>query len=89
MTDLVWFHDMEFAMMQLFEFKIAELAKMLQSKTPQELRCSSCGEKEDDVDGREESKDTKPGNLPESAQKIGIGKTGLPEGKYTRNTRGG
>jgi len=34
---------MEFAMMQLFEFKIAELAKMLQSKTPQELGCSSCG----------------------------------------------
>ena len=28
MTDLVWFHDMEFTMMQLFEFKIAELAKM-------------------------------------------------------------
>lgn len=88
MTDLVWFHDMEFDMMQLFEFKIAQLAKMLQSKTPQELRCSSCGEMEEDVDGREESKDTKPGNLPESAQKTGIGKTGLPEGKYTRNTRG-
>ena len=44
-------------------------------------------EMEDDVDGREESKDTKPGNLPESAQKTGIGKTGLPEGKYTRNTK--
>ena len=64
MTDLVWFHDMEFTMMQLFEFKIAQLAKMLQSKTPQELRCSSCrGEMEDDVDGREESKDTKPGKV--------------------------
>lgn len=63
MTDLVGFHDMEFAMMQLFEFEIAQLAKMLQSKTPQELRCSSCGEMEEDVDGREESKDTKPGKV--------------------------
>ena len=44
MTDLVWFHDMEFDMMQIFEFKIAQLAKMLQSKTPQEPRRSSCGE---------------------------------------------
>ena len=44
MTDLVWFHDMEFAMMQLFEFKIAQPAKMLQSKTPQEPRDDSCGE---------------------------------------------
>lgn len=43
MTDLARFHDAEFVGMQLFEFKIAELAKMLQSKTPQELRCSSCG----------------------------------------------
>mgnify|MGYP006891110131 CR=1 FL=1 len=29
-----------------------------------------------------------PGKLPESVQKTGIGKTGLPEGKYTRDTRG-
>lgn len=43
MTDLVWFHDMEFAMMRIFEFEIAQLAKMLQSKTPQELHLSSCG----------------------------------------------
>ena len=63
MTDLARFHDTEFTVMQFFEFKIAELAKMLQSKTPQELRCSLAGEMEDDVDGREESKDTKPGKV--------------------------
>jgi hypothetical protein len=43
MTDLARLHDAEFAAVQFFEFKIAELAKMLQSKTPQEPRCSSCG----------------------------------------------
>lgn len=44
MTDLARFHDTEFTVMQFFEFKIAELAKMLQSKTPQEPRDDSCGE---------------------------------------------
>ena len=43
---------------------------------------------EDDVDGREESKDTKPGKFAGISAEDGKWKTELPEEKYTRNAGG-
>ena len=69
-------------------FKLQNLQNWCKTKPRKNRDTVLAGEMEDDVDGREESKDTKPGKFAGISAEDRKWKTELPEEKYTRNAGG-